>query len=84
MLSFGATYLGFLRYASDHVPDRFAATAQAVNSALSGGLVLAAASFASGFAYAAFGAGGFAMMAIPAGLGLACAIMLANRGRSRP
>jgi len=83
-LSFGATYLGFLRYASDHVPDRFAATAQAVNSALSGGLVLAAASFASGFAYAAFGAGGFAMMAIPAGLGLACAIMLANRGRSRP
>ncbi|MEQ8404365.1 MAG: MFS transporter [Oceanicaulis sp.] len=79
--SFGATYLGFLRYAADHAPDRYGATAQAINSALSGGLILAGATYASGFAYAAFGAGGFAAMAIPAGLGLVCAMALALKGR---
>jgi PPP family 3-phenylpropionic acid transporter len=83
-LSFGATYLGFLRYAADQAPDRYGATAQAVNSALSGGLVLAGATYASGFAYAAFGAGGFAVMAAPAGLGLFCAAALAFGRRSTP
>jgi PPP family 3-phenylpropionic acid transporter len=81
-LSFGATYLGFLRYASEHAPDRYAATAQAVNSALSGGLVLAGATYASGHAYAAFGAGGFAVMAAPAMLGLLCAAGLALSPRT--
>ena len=79
--SFGATYLGFLRYAAAHTPGRFAATAQAVNSALSGGLVLAAATYASGFAYAAFGAGGFAVMAAPSLAGACCAAALVFRAR---
>ncbi|MEQ8433986.1 MAG: MFS transporter [Oceanicaulis sp.] len=83
-LTFGASYLGFLRYAADNTPDRYGATAQAVNSALSGGLVLAGATYASGYAYAAFGSGGFAVMAAPAALGLGCAIMLALRGRNAP
>lgn len=83
-LSFGATYLGFLRYASDHAPERYAATAQALNSALSGGVVLAGATYASGHAYAAFGAGGFLAMAPPAALGLLCATALALRARSTP
>jgi PPP family 3-phenylpropionic acid transporter len=83
-LSFGATYLGFLRYATQHAPPQFAATAQAVNSALSGGLVLAAATYGSGFAYAAFGGGGFALMAIPSLAGLCCAAALAQRARFRP
>jgi PPP family 3-phenylpropionic acid transporter len=83
-LTFGATYLGFLRYAADHAPERYGATAQAVNSALSGGLVLAGATYASGYAYAAFGPGGFAVMAAPAALGLACATMLALKGRNAP
>ena len=82
--SFGASYLGFLRYAADHAPERLAATAQAVNSALSGGLVLAAATYASGFAYAAFGTAGFAAMALPAGIGLICALWLAKSRRSGP
>jgi len=81
-LTFGASYLGFLRYAADHAPERYGATAQAVNSALSGGLVLAGATYASGFAYAAYGPGGFAVMAVPAALGLACATVLASRGRN--
>ncbi|MCR9128568.1 MAG: MFS transporter [Alphaproteobacteria bacterium] len=79
--SFGATYLGFLRYATAHAPSRYAATAQAVNSALGGGLVLAAATYASGFAYSALGQGGFALMAIPSLAGLCCAAALAHRAR---
>lgn len=82
--SFGATYLGFLRYATAHAPARFAATAQAVNSALSGGLILAAATYASGFAYSAFGAAGFALMAGPSLAGLCCAAVLARRVRFAP
>lgn len=78
--SFAAAYLGFLRYAADHAPERLAATAQAVNSALSGGLVLAGATFVSGLAFAAYGTGGFALMAIPAGLGGLCALLLVRRG----
>lgn len=77
--SFAASYLGFLRYAADHAPERLAATAQAVNSALSGGLVLAGATFVSGLAFAAFGTAGFALMAVPAGLGAICALWLTTR-----
>ncbi|MGP1273863.1 MAG: MFS transporter [Caulobacterales bacterium] len=78
--SFAAAYLGFLRYAADHAPERLAATAQAVNSAFSGGLVLAGATFVSGLAFAAFGTGGFALMAVPAALGGVCAFVLIRRG----
>ena len=78
-LTFAATYLGFLRYVHDAAPERLTATAQGINSALSGGIFLALASFVSGLAYAAFGAAGFAVMAIPAGLGLACALALMLR-----
>lgn len=83
-LTFGASYLGFLRYAADHAPERYGATAQALNSALSGGLVLAGATYASGHAYAAFGLGGFALMCAPATLGLVCAFLLAKRAGNAP
>lgn len=80
--SFGASYLGFLRYAADATPERYGATAQAMNSALSGGLVLAAATYGSGFAFSAFGVSGFAVMIIPASLGMLFAIGLVQRGRA--
>jgi PPP family 3-phenylpropionic acid transporter len=82
--SFSATYLGFLRYAADNSPTRFASMAQAINSAFSGGLVLALAAYASGFAYSAYGAGGFAVMAIPSGLGLLFAFWLVQSARTQP
>jgi PPP family 3-phenylpropionic acid transporter len=82
--SFSATYLGFLRYAADNSPQRFASMAQAINSAFSGGLVLALAAYASGFAYSAYGAGGFAVMAIPSGLGLLFAFWLVQSARTQP
>jgi len=75
-LTFAATYVGFLRFASEHVPDEHAALAQALNSALSGGVMMAAASAVSGYFYARVGAGGFAMMVIPAVCGLAAAVFL--------
>ncbi len=78
-LTFAATYLGFLRCVHDAAPERLTATAQGINSALSGGVFLALASFGSGLAYAAFGAAGFAVMALPAGLGAACAFALMLR-----
>ncbi|TRO95211.1 MFS transporter [Glycocaulis profundi] len=80
-LTFAATYIGFLRYAADHAPERFAASAQAVNSALSGGIILAGATMASGVVYASFGTAGFAAMALPSGLGLLCAVILLRRSR---
>jgi hypothetical protein len=51
---------------------------------LSGGLVLAGATYASGYAYAAYGPAGFAAMAAPAALGLAFATMLAVKARNAP
>lgn len=77
--TFAASYMGFLRFASERAPERFAATAQAINSALSGGVILGGATLASGPIYAMLGAGGFAAMALPAGLGLACAVILTRR-----
>ncbi len=82
--SFGATYLGFLRFAAERAPERFSATTQAINSALSGGLVLAGATYASGFAYAAIGTAGFAIMSIPALFGLICAMLLSRREKNLP
>jgi PPP family 3-phenylpropionic acid transporter len=82
--SFGATYLGFLKFATDAAPERYGATTQALNSALSGGIVLAIASAVSGLAYAQFGAAGFAFMALPAGIGLFCAMLLSRTEKNTP
>ncbi|WP_394692343.1 MFS transporter [Hyphobacterium sp.] len=75
-LSFAAAYLGFLRFTSDFAPDRLQASTQAANSALSGGLALAAMSAASGIIYDYAGGAGFALMAIPAAIGGICAYLL--------
>lgn len=67
--TFTATYIGFIRYCADRVPDHYAASAQAINSALSGGVVLAGATVVSGLLYERYGAGGYAAMIVPAALG---------------
>ena len=77
-LSFAATYLGFLRYAAHSVPDRFAATGQAINSALAGGVVMAIASAVSGYFFARLGTTGFAIMILPAAAGLVAALLLSR------
>ncbi len=82
--TFGATYLGFLKFAAAAVPDRYGATVQALNSALSGGLVLAAATYASGFAYGAVGTAGFAIMTLPAAIAVICALLLSRSTKITP
>ncbi len=82
--TFGATYLGFLKFAAEQAPERYGATTQALNSALSGGLVLAAATSVSGFAYSQIGTAGFAMMTLPAGIGVICALLLSRRAKNTP
>lgn len=75
-LTFAATYIGFLRFAVDSTPERHTATVQGINSALSGGLVMALAAVASGYFYTWAGIAGFALMLVPAGIGLVGAIAL--------
>jgi PPP family 3-phenylpropionic acid transporter len=82
--SFGATYLGFLKYAAANAPERYGATVQALNSALSGGLVLAAATYASGLVHDEIGTAGFAIMSLPAGIGLICAWVLSRMHKISP
>jgi len=75
-LTFAATYVGFLRFTANDMPDDQTALSQGLNSALSGGIVLAAVSTLSGYAYAQYGVGGFAFMMVPGLFGLAAAALL--------
>lgn len=75
-LTYAATYIGFLRFAVESMPDRHTATVQAINSALSGGVIMALAAAVSGYFYAWVGIGGFAIMIIPSAIGLVAAIAL--------
>jgi PPP family 3-phenylpropionic acid transporter len=75
-LTYAATYIGFLRFAVEWMPERQTATVQAMNAALSGGIVMALASAASGYFYARIGISGFALMILPSALGLGAAIAL--------
>ncbi len=75
-LTFSSAYLGILRFATEHAPDRLQASTQAANSALSGGIALATTSALSGPLYHAFGTAGFAFMAIPAAAGGVFSILM--------
>ena len=74
--SFGAAHLGFILYIRDHAPPHASATAQAVNSALTFGGVLAGATAVSGVLYEHGGAHGYWSMSLLAGAGLAAALAL--------
>lgn len=72
-LSFGAAFLGFVMYAERAAGESRVASALAVNAAVSGGAMTAVFTAASGWLFAAYGAGGFAAMAIPSVLGMVIA-----------
>tara|TARA_R110002073_G_scaffold186197_7_gene344784 strand:+ start:3422 stop:4609 length:1188 start_codon:yes stop_codon:yes gene_type:complete len=82
-LTYTATYLGFIRFAAEHVPERYSASAQALSSALSGGIVLASTTAISGLLFERYGAGGFAGMIVPAAMGGAMALWLSGLMRSQ-
>ena len=69
--TFGATHLAAMRFLERFVPDRFAASGQALYAAAIGGVLFGAMMPLSGVLYADFGAGAYAAM------GAICAVALA-------
>lgn len=79
-LTFAASFMASLRLIEKLTPSESASAAQAINSALSGGLVLGLGTLAAGPLYDALGARGYLVMAAMAVLGLVGALRLV-RGR---
>ena len=79
-LSFGAAHLGAMGFLARAVPPERAATAQGVLATVSG-IVMAAATAASGSLYAASGSLAYLAMAAMALTGLACALIAHLRSR---
>jgi PPP family 3-phenylpropionic acid transporter len=61
-LSFATVHLGTMDFVRAEVPARLTATAQGIYSALSGGILLGAATFAGGALYQRFGSGAYLAM----------------------
>ncbi len=72
--TFGATHLAAMRFLERFVPDRFAASGQALYAAAIGGVLFGAMMPMSGVLYGTFGAGAYAVM------GLVCALALGLTG----
>ncbi len=88
-LTFAAAHVGAMRILHDTAPESQAGTAQALYAAIAaGGTAMGLAQIASGGLYEAFGAAGYASMALMAALGLpACVTLLRRRApalTSRP
>lgn len=74
--TYGATHLGAMHFLNRAAPPHLAATAQAVYAGLSIGAVIGAVTYASGFAYNAFGSLAYLGMAALCGAGGMCALWL--------
>lgn len=75
-LTFGATHLGVMQYIARAVPPQLAATALGIYGAISGGIIMALLSLASGPAYQAWGAHSYLAMAAMGALGVAFSLAL--------
>lgn len=71
--TFGATHLAAMQFITRAAPAHLAVTAQGVYAAISTGIVIGGVTWASGFAYAAFGGLAFLGMAALCALGVLCA-----------
>ncbi len=74
--TFGATHLAAMQFITRAAPAHLAVTAQGVYAATSTGVVIGGVTYASGFAYSAFGGLAFLGMAALCGLGVICALRL--------
>ena len=83
-LSYAATFLASLQIVERLSTPRNASAAQAINSALSGGVLMGLATMASGPLFDRFGAGGYALMAGMCVLGLVGALQLYRIRRLDP
>jgi PPP family 3-phenylpropionic acid transporter len=84
MLSYAATFLASLQLVQSLAPPRHASAAQALNSALSGGVLAGLATIASGWLFDHVGAKGYLLMAAMCALGLLAALRLATLPRGDP
>jgi PPP family 3-phenylpropionic acid transporter len=80
-LTSAATFVASLELAQRYASPRHASAAQAMNSALSTGVLSGLATLASGGLFDRFGAGGYLLMSALSGLGLAGALKLAAGSR---
>jgi PPP family 3-phenylpropionic acid transporter len=83
-LSYAATFLASLQIVERLSTPRNASAAQAINSALSGGVLMGLATMASGPLFDRFGAGGYLLMAGMCVLGLGGALQLYRIRRLDP
>ena len=78
-LTFGAAHLGAMTYLQRYVPAERSATGQALYSALGMGLAMTLMQPITGWLYGGYGGGVFFAMAVLAGIGFCCAVLLARR-----
>lgn len=76
LFSFAAVYLAGLELVHRLAPKGYEGLAQTINAAYSNGVMMGLGTLASGAVFAAYGAGGYALMAGLAGAGLLCAVWL--------
>ncbi len=74
--TFGAAHLAAMQFITRAAPAHLAVTAQGVYAAVSTGIVIGGVTYASGFAYSAFGSLAFLGMAALCALGVVCALWL--------
>lgn len=79
--TYAATFIASLELVQRYATPRTASAAQAMNSALSGGILSGLATIASGWLFDRYGAGGYLLMSGMSALGLAGAIRLGVMSR---
>lgn len=84
VLTYAATFIASLKLVERLATPANASAAQAINSALSGGLLMGVATLASGPLFDRFGAHGYLLMSVMCGLGLIGAVRLYAVGRLDP
>jgi len=77
--TFGAAHLGAMHFLAQNAPPGLAASAQALYSAVAGGLVIGLAMLGAGWLYAEYGGGAFYVMAVLSALGGSLALALKRR-----
>jgi len=83
-LTYGATHMGAIHFIARAVPTKGAGTAQALYSAIGGGLITGLATMAAGQAYPHLAGKTFLLMAALAGAGLAAAIWIEKTWDRKP
>ena len=79
--TFGAAHLGAMHFLARTAPPGLAASAQALYSAVSGGLAIGLAMLAAGWLYAGLGGGAFHVMAALSALGGAMTLVLIRQAK---